>query len=141
MKLSPLVWSRPAIEARQGPGVAVSHRRLIALSSSSEIISTASRNLGRVDAPHLGRQQVRDPAHDRVGDRLRIIRAQPQVSHVKWLTRPKDDVAAPETTEPRLLRPGDSERDDRGVRMLRDECHARSPAKELPALAAMSLRK
>ena len=86
----------PSIEARQGPGVAASHRRLIALSSSSEIISSASRNLGHVNAAHLGRKQFCHAAHDRVGDRLRIVRAQTEVTHAERRARAEEDVAAPE---------------------------------------------
>src|SRR2546427_1446986 len=110
MKLSPLVWSRPSIEARHGPGVAASQRRLIALSSSSEIISTASRNLRRVNAPHLGRKQFCHPTHDRVGDRLRIVRAHTQLTDAKRRTGAEKDVAAPEQAERRLPRSAHGER-------------------------------
>src|SRR2546425_1862627 len=57
---------------------------------------------------------------------------------MKWLTRAKEDVAAPEATEPRPLRSGHRERDDRRVRVLCDERDAGTAAKELPALAAMA---
>src|SRR5439155_24962731 len=94
-----------------------------------------------IDPSHLGGQKCGDPEHDRVRDRLRILRARSQLLDVKRGTGAEDDVAAPEATEPRLLRSHCRERDDRCVRVLRDVRDAGTCTKQLPALAPMSLRK
>src|SRR6266581_2714357 len=94
-----------------------------------------------VDATLLFGHERGDATHDRIGDRLRVVRLDNKVRRSERFPHADEDVAPPERSEPRALGPHNCEREKGRTRTLCDIGNAGMSADQLPRFAAMSLRE